>query len=318
MIYIIYSKQEDAIPAAAIVYQKISENAKCKAISHPMNQMINFPFEKEDEFWFIGYTFTEETQKFLVKVLQNGNKVTWLDNHRSSMDIHQQVRENTTICRMNSEINLTRSLILMVGEYFQYKDENGHTPLFIDLLDKWEKYIMTTEATRYFHSALVVQDGYDDVSSDLWKKLCSKESSSEITEELINIGRFISIAQKRSEIKALKDICIYKIEDDTECAFLNSTGDRYIFDVAYQMFPMCVLYHFDGTNWCYQVFSKTKNLAGRYALKHGGSKEYRSWTGNFKKSIEDNEIYWFYLNSRKVCSLYDHPKYQEFMKNLDE
>lgn len=310
MIFIVYGKQEDNIPAAAIAYWALQiVNEPISVVSKPMNQCLDIKYDLDDTFYFIGYSFTSETKEFLVRLLTEGVKVIWLDTHRTSFEVHADIVNisNHLTAHLDASVSLTK----LIWEYFHLKKES----LAVSLLDKWEQYDMTNDVVRYFHLALVVQDEYQNPMSYFWKEIFEKD---EKVNEIIEIGKFISVSQKRNEIRSLRNISIYEMENGSEYAILNSTGDRYIFDVAYKLFDACILYNYNGIEWNYQIFSRHKNLAGNYALIHGGPKNYKSWASNFRKSNEDHEIYWDYLNSHRVSSLYDHPAYQKFIETLDE
>lgn len=313
MIYVVYGKQEDSVPAAAVAYWALRiVNEPITVVSHPMNQVLNIEYGSGDTFYFIGYGFIPSTKEFLVKLLEDGVKVIWLDNHRSSFEVHGEImNSNYPKKTMNSEINITKSTIELIWDYFYPNEQH---PLAVSLIDDWERYNMNNNVVRYFHTALVVQDQYLCPDSDLWRELLTND---EKVNEIVNIGKYIAIHQKRNEIRNLKHISIYELENGLKAAVLNSIGDRYVFDVAYKLFDACILYHFDGIEWYYQVFSRHKNLAGNYALIHGGNKNFRSWTSGFKKNNDDHAIYWDYLNSHRIGYLYDHPTYQQFIDSLD-
>lgn len=314
MIYVVYGKQEDSVSAAAVAYWALQvTNEPITTISNPMNQVLDISYDIKDTFYFIGYGFIPSTKEFLFKLLEDGVKTIWLDNHRTSIEVHGEIMSGNfpkkkLIC---SQIDVTKSTVGLIWEYFH---PNENYPLSVSLIDSWERYNMNNDAVRYFHSALVVQDQYLCPESDLWREILTNE---EKVNEIATIGKYIAIHQKRNEIRNLKHISIYELENGLEAAILNSIGDKYIFDVAYKLFDACILYHYDGIEWYYQVFSRHKNLAGKYALIHGGNKDFRSWTSGFKKNNDDHAIYWDYLNAHRIGYLYDHPAYQQFIDNLE-
>ena len=317
MNHIIYSKQEEIIPAVAMTYHALQRSGDlCKLISNSMAEFIDEALIPENEtIYLIGYCFTDATMKSLETMLRKGNNVVWLDNHSASVACHKKfVEKQINLDKLKAVPDKSKSIIRIVWDYF-YPAVTMPEPVLY--LDRWEEYDMSVKEARYFYTALSIWEEYNQVTSEFWEDLLFNPESP-VTKELVTIGKYIFIDRKKSIMRNLSKIYIYKMEDDSEFAFLNCPGDKYIFDVAYRLFDGCVAYNYDGIEWKYQVFSKEKYVAGEYAMKHGGSKKFRSGTGSFRKNAEDNLIYWDYLESRKVSPLFENPRYKAFLNAVSE
>lgn len=317
MNYIFCSKKEKIIPAVAMAYHALQRQGEllCKLISNSMGELIDEALIPEYEtIYLVGYSFTDATIETLESMLRKKNKVIWLDNHTSSFDAHKKlIKRGMELDKLEAVLYKSKTVIRIVWEFF---NPTITMPGSVVYLDRWEGHDRRNGAVRYFNVALMVHDDYARISSEFWEDLIYNPESA-ATNELVTIGRYICISEKKKDSCQLSNIYIYKMEDDSEFAFLNSIGDRYMFDVAYQLFDACVSYYYDGKEWRYRVFSKKKEFAGKYAMKHGGTKDYRLHTGSFKKNKEDNVIYWDYLDERKVSSLYEHPKYKEYESSIN-
>lgn len=317
MNYIFYSKQEEIIPVVAMAYHALQKDGGlCKLISNRMGELIDETLIPEREnVYLVGYCFTDATIASLETMIRKENKVVWLDNHGISITSHKKFMERQMhVDKLEAVLEKKKSLARIVWEYF---NPTVIMPEPVFYLDRWEEYDMTTKEIKYFHTALSVREEYSQVTSGFWEELFYNPEST-ATKELVTIGKYISIDRKKNALRNLNRVFVYKMEDDSEFAFLNGMADKYMFDAAYRLFDGCVSYYYDGGEWKYHVFSKEKNVAGEYAMKHGGSKKYRSGIGNFKKNMEDNLIYWDFLESRKVSPLYEHPKYKAYMESLSE
>lgn len=310
MVYMLKSMQESAIPLSALFAYYFGDNYKI--ISKKMTESSEIDIEDDSIIYIVDYTFTTSTLKCLVSLLHQSKKIVWIDNHTSSIQSIKRLMEmNVDLSNLEAILDKKSSSIQLLWNYF-YPEKN--LPVGLKLISNWDNYEIDNE-TRELHYGLIVNPDYENIRSRLWVDII--ENHSPILEYLFQVGRGVVRYQKISEINELKSIFICKLEDDTECAILNSIADKYTFDIAYNLFDICISYVYNGKTYDYNVFSRG-DRAGLYARKHGGPKKCKKHYGHFELNRNDHDIYWDFLNSNYVSSLYSHPKYKEYVYGENE
>lgn len=211
MILVYHHNDLDGICAAAIVRKEYIQKIKFVPVQYGKDMWDPEDVKEASAVYVVDFTFPD------MEVLAEaaGNKLVWIDHHRTAMEQHAVLWDSL-------EVDGNRSLDLsgceLTWNYLRDATEMPHAVQYIGDRDMWEFELRNTKA--FCAAAHAIIESPDD---SVWFRLLEKYDA-EVVTEFIKIGETLLKAQER-RVQTLYNSGIDCEMFGYRCRVINATSD---------------------------------------------------------------------------------------------
>lgn len=234
--------------------------------------------EENERVIIVDYSFGENTIDNLRNILKKTTDVTWIDHHKTSIDLIKNHPEFNKIRGYRVEGYSGVALAYMYYTQFIYNnsDEDWETrfkqlPYWIQLISDYDCWKKQDKNSDFFKL------GMDTIEHEplcpIWYDLI-KIKSTVATDMILNIvfkGEIIK-SYIDNNYKYIRESIGYESElDGIKTFVVNMEGNSWIFGDLINKYPMCALFTFDGEKYVYSIYSDGKQIdCSKVAARYGG------------------------------------------------
>lgn len=344
-IYIYHHTDDDGYGGGAAIYNWLKFNSKyfnCDGYNN-INDSDIFTYAVDytkplpdiedikagDIVFYVDYSFSTASTKDQFKMLHlRGVTQYWLDHHHSSKIFIDEIEALNSSEWVDNPFPINniyfdeRIAGAMIASIFpehtcdmndsQLGAVKGRVPNVILFISDWDLFEFEYSNTRSFHYGLSMIEDRLNIRSLFWREIFIGLDVG--ISKIIDTGKLIIAFNDKQNNRGLLNAYVIKV-DDREIVTMNRPGDSTIFVDAYDVFGIVMPYAFNGNNWKYSIFSKTKDPESEnffdcesLAKKYGGG-GHKCAAGFVVEEPVEFEF---------VCKLYDHPKWIEYKESLKE
>lgn len=222
---------------------------------------------KEDEVWFVDYSFTEQTSHYLFELLEIGCDLTWIDHHKSSIEMIEKHPELKNIKGIRDN-NACGALLtyLYLNNYTLEDIDTDKIPMYLKYVDDYDRWVFKYgDSTTHFK--LGVESGDWGVFSDRWEYI----NDSVFLANTILIGKVIKNYIDNDNAIYLKNYGYESEINGLKCLVVNKKTNSWIFGDKIKEYPVCMVYCYNGEKFTYSIFSQDPNVdCAKIAESFGG------------------------------------------------
>ena len=265
--------------------------------------------EENERVIIVDYSFGETTVEELRNLLKKTINITWIDHHKTSIELIEKYPEFSKIPGYRVEGYSGAALA-----YMYYSDPTStedwearykQLPYWVQMIsdyDCWKKQLRDSDYFKLGMDSI----GYE-VLDPIWNDLI-KIKSTTATDLILSIiakGEIVK-GYIDQNYKYLRETYGYESSIDGIKAYVvNSEGNSWIFGDLIKQYPICAIFTFDGRRYKYSIYSDGQVDCSKVAANHGGgghpgASGFESTELIFKKSTypktDENAISETYLN----------------------
>jgi len=219
--------------------------------------------EKDEDVFIVDFSLKPDVMKKLLEITEN---ITWIDHHRTALDIKYPV-ELEGIRKDGDEAGC-----LLTWQYL-FPDED--VPTVVQLVSDFDTWTFKDDDPVHFQYGLLSLDS-DPTNDELWGNLFESDS---LVDEIMEDG----VVAKQFQESISETYCeSYGFEtelDDLKCFAVNlKIFGSFTFGNRMEEYDACLAFVFDGINWQVSIFSKETDVSEvAKKFKGGGHKNAAGW-----------------------------------------
>ena len=246
----------------------------------------------------VDYSFGEDTLNDLKGILKKTTNVTWIDHHKTSIELISHYPELNKIPGYRKEGYSGAALAYM---YYSNPASNEdwdtrfkQLPYWVQLISDYDCWKKQFRDSDYFKMGMDTI-GYEPLDP-IWHELIKVKStvSSDLILSIISKGEIVKGYIDQNN-KYLRETYGYESSIDGIKAFVvNSEGNSWVFGDLIKQYPIVALWTFDGEKYNYSIYSDGQVDCSKIAANHGGgghpgASGFQSTELVFKKSYPEVE-----------------------------
>lgn len=260
MYFIFHHNDNDGLTAGAIAYNALKDHTddeiKCIEMTYEKSFLEHSDEIQPDDFIYIlDLSFTDPTINELKvlssKVICPAEQVIWIDHHISSIEC---AKKHPFTDKIKTILDNTRC-----GSYltYQFFCPNRPMPDYIQYVDDYDRFVFALDDTEYFKL------GFDlferGPNSHIQKALFENSYSvDDIIKKGMSIKDYITI-DNRFYFETFGYYSTIEFDGETiDAAVVNKKSNSWIFGSAYDEYPLCVSFVFNGEYYVYSLYSNKK------------------------------------------------------------
>ena len=218
--------------------------------------------------YILDIAFTTKTVFQLVNLVNMGCDVTWIDHHKSSIDLldHARLEWLKSMC-VTSVLSVAYSGAALTYMHL-YGVDYDQVPYAVKLVDDYDRWIYALDPdTTHFNVGLdtVKHNALDAI----WRDLLS--SDSEKLGTLIDKGAIIKDYIDRDNESYRDSLAFETIVSGYKCLAVNKKSNAWIFGDKNDKYPLVMTMTFNGEVWQYTIYSSDKSIdCSTIAKSYGG------------------------------------------------
>ena len=225
-----------------------------------------------DMVYIVDLSFTPETSHKLLEI-GSAYRTVWIDHHTSSINLMKDKDFVKEIYRLDIDREISTRYS---GAYltWQYLHEDDPIPTVVTYIDDYDRWVLAHEESTYLEIAFEMNDDdeFTNPESKIWYNLLS--NNDDVLCGVLDHGALIKHYLNKRYEKELKQYGYEGEIDGHKCICLNNKANSWIFSDAYEKYPVCVSYRYNGKKYIYSIYShpKFKNEVdcSKIAEKYGG------------------------------------------------
>lgn len=222
----------------------------------------------KERVYFVDYSFTESTYELLLKLIDMGCDVIWIDHHTSSINLINSHPELNNIkgLRIDGISGAALTYMYLFGVDYDF------VPYYVKLVSDYDCWKFKYEPNTMFFK--LGMDTFDDsIFSSVWNKLYdgSKMRHCSYSYKIIDTGRVVKKYKDKSNESMINTYGYESTIDNTPCYVINRRSDSTIFGKLYDVYPLVATWVFNGDKYSYSLYSGNKDIdCSKIAEKFGG------------------------------------------------
>jgi oligoribonuclease NrnB/cAMP/cGMP phosphodiesterase (DHH superfamily) len=234
-----------------------------------VNYVQELPIEKihKDELvYFVDYSFSLNTVDTLREILKITNNLIWIDHHNSSLQMLEKNPDLKDIKGIRQDGISGAALAYM----YLYNVPYEKLPLILKYVSDFDCFHLKYKNVFEFKYGMESLD--TSPLSKLWVDLFKKDKGddNELLDSIIDDGTIIKRYYDRTA-EEYKNKNAYETEIDGHKALvLNRDGGSQLFGESYSKYDVLCIWHYDGENYVYSLYSDNKVDVSKIAEKYGG------------------------------------------------
>lgn len=325
-VFIFHHNDFDGYSGGAVLYKYFTEELGfskdqilSKVIIYPTNDKT-FTIEgvepptKEDFIAIVDYSITKDSKKYLNDIAELAFGILWIDHHRSSLEICYK-----TDCSKLSEPLSARFYKIVNVDYsgallaFRTLFPNEKTPDILKYVDDYDRWVLKYPESKKLNAGFNSLDALKDIYGIEWTSLLSTDESpiatkrrDLITKVMLTSGTIVlkydksrheSLRKRIAYFVRLKDYAKYRVLAMNTQGHSNVFGSRLDDDDV----DIGLLYYFDGTKYCYSIYSTKTDIDVSEIAQHYGGGGHKSASGFFSDTLvftKDGDNGWTPFSSK--------------------
>lgn len=209
------------------------------------------------------------------------SKIIWIDHHEDSTNLipvlyeDARFRKETSSARIQYEVSKDRSGAWLTWHYLvgiKYDNAGLTIPMVLVFIDDYDRWVHNYPESKILNNVFwACAEGEDlkNPRSVMWDSmLCDLGLNAMLYKGLV-------IADYKTNLNSeIFKNCVYVVDDfeGYKAIVLNNHGNSECFCDAYNEYPICVLWRFNGQQYTYSLYSNPKfNVnCNEIAAKYGG------------------------------------------------
>ena len=225
----------------------------------------------------LSISSTEAAKEYL-KITKEYDFTIWIDHHLSSAGLKDEISEDLwgQIHKYDEEATLADCHVQYIsmersGAYltWQYLYNSINVPKAIELIDDYDRWVHNYPESKCLNMAFYAIKELKDPSSEMWQNMLNSDNG---LEEILKIGKVVKdYNDNQNDVARKGSMYITKFEG-MDAACINKKMNSDIFGDAYNEYPICISYVFNGAQWVYTLYSNPKFGVdcSEIAKKYGG------------------------------------------------
>lgn len=255
----------DGHAAAALIYNVLDTDKQAEFIecnySFPLMPVIE-TIQSGEKIFIVDYSFTPDTYHELHSIIKKVGtaNVTWIDHHKSSMELQKMYPELTTIAGIRQTDISGAALTAMFIHSLTYS-EIPEILKYISDYDCWIKSMPDTDAIYY---GILSKDW--KYTSCLWKEVLTENYN---LTNLKHQGEAVLSYLHHDNLMNRNKWAFETRLADYPCLAINRKVTSEIFGKDLTQYPIYCVFQFDGEKWRYSIYSRTVDCS-LIAAEFGG------------------------------------------------
>lgn len=284
----------DGYSSGRIVYEHIPNRDEARFI--PISYPEKFPLEEikdKEDVYLVDISFGEDTFNQLKSVCAKAKNVTWIDHHKTSVDLIKDHKEEIDkLFNLNYFVNSCGCGAVLTHLHFYYDQLDNlefdketkmfydktltsdplwvpEWLLFLDDHDCWKKlYYPTTD-----HIILGIEAITYEIKSTFWDDLKNDKMYLKRLElDGRNIKRYLDAKYTKDRISGKYETLI----DGNKAIVMNSRGNSWVFGDEINNYPITCLWDYNGDDgkYSYSIYTNLEKFpnvdCSEIAAKFGG------------------------------------------------
>lgn len=217
--------------------------------------------------FFVDYSFTKDTCDVLFKLLKKKCDITWIDHHKSSLELINEypVLKNIKGIRDKRYSGAALTYMFFTGKPFT------EIPNFVKYVSDYDTWTFDLKDSLFFFYGLQTQE-YGALS-DIWDILLKEYKGKENTvlNSIIKEGEIIDKYVTFTNRELFRDIAFQSKFEDVPCWVINQNKGSLVFGDNFKDYPLAITFVFNGKEYVYSLYSNNKDIdCSKIAEKYGG------------------------------------------------
>lgn len=308
-VFIFHHNDFDGYAGGAVLYNYFREELKfedsqivSKTIAYPTNDKTFIidgvePPTKEDFVAIVDYSITKDSKKYLNDIAELSFGTLWIDHHRTSLEVCYKtdctsIGDNGLEARFYKIVNMDYS-----GALLAYRSlyKNRKVPGILTYVDDYDRFVHKYPLSAKFNAGFTAFETLKNIRCLEWTTLLSKNAKDvkrrELIEKTLLLSGTVVLKYDAQRYKELLNRIGYRvrIKDFPQYRVLvaNTQGHSSVFGkrINDEDVDICLLYYYDGTKYCYHIYSTKSHIDVSEIAKHYGGGGHKGAAGFFSDQI---------------------------------
>lgn len=266
---IVHHNDMDGIFSGALIYdyeknKNKTDWVKCIEVDYTinLNDILKEDVSLNDlTVYFVDYSFSKKENVDVVnKILNNGNKVVWIDHHKSSENVFYEMPDNNEniVCIVNTEY----CAAVLCYEYITSLKNDKNILKYVNSWDIWKHdMINDREFKEGFTDNHYTAESFGEIIGGL---LEDENKEQEFIYECISKGKSIcNYLDDNNESLCKSNGFEFRIDyfgKEIKCFALNQYGNSTVFGNRINEYDIVVLIKFNGDQFVYSLYSNKDEI----------------------------------------------------------
>ena len=220
-----------------------------------------------EKVFIVDYSFTEDTVDSLFELIKMGCDITWIDHHKSSLELIEKHPELKSLKGIRSNEYSGAALTFMYFTNKAFKE----IPTFVKYVSDYDTWKFNyKDSLNFFYGLQTNEYGATDI---IWDTFYNEylETKEDTLNNVVEKGKIIDKYVKLTDRETFLELAFASSFEGIKCWAINSNKGSLIFGDNYNDYPLAITFSFDGNEYTYSLYSSAENVdCAKMAEKYGG------------------------------------------------